>query len=324
MLYPIKFKPIYKEKVWGGNKLSKILEKRDIHSQKTGESWEISCVGNDLSVVDNGFLKGKNIKELIGEYKYSITGMKIYENFGDEFPLLIKFIDATDDLSVQVHPDDETARRNHNCSGKTEMWYIMQADAGAQLISGVKRDTEKTEFKNLTEKKKLADILNFVSVKKGDVFYIPSGHIHAIGKGVLLAEIQQNSDITYRIYDWDRPDDSGNMRELHTEQALEVAILSAETNFIAPPEKINDFKTNIALSKYFTVNKIEFSGEIKQDYSSIDSFVVLVCTEGNFSIRYNEKEEISVCKGETILIPAVLNFLIFDADSLCEILEIYI
>ena len=221
MLYPLKFRPIFKEKIWGGSKLRNQLFK-NTSSDKTGESWEISGVEGNISVVDNGFLQGKSLNDIISEYKESLLGKKIYNKFGTEFPLLIKFIDADDDLSIQVHPDDNTAKKRHKSFGKTEMWYVIDADKNAELITGVCKNTNKGEYSELLLNKQLKTILNFEKVKKGDVFFIPAGRIHAICKGILLAEIQQTSDITYRIYDWDRKDDTGNERELHTESAIDV------------------------------------------------------------------------------------------------------
>ena len=199
----IKFEPILKDKIWGGKKLIELLGKNS-NRKDVGESWEISDVEEDTSVVSNGALKGKNLKELIKEYKSDFVGEKIYKGFGDKFPLLIKFIDAKEALSIQLHPNDYLAKKRHNSFGKTEMWYVMQADEKANLIVGFQKEVTSTEYLKHLENKSLLDILNVDEVNKGDVYFIPTGRIHAIGAGVMLAEIQQTSDITYRIYDWDR------------------------------------------------------------------------------------------------------------------------
>ena len=210
----LKFEPILKEKIWGGEKLVTLLQKAS--DRKTvGESWELSDVEGDTSVVTNGALKGKNLRELIQEHRETLVGTNVYKNFGDKFPLLIKFIDAKKALSIQLHPHDDLAKKRHNSFGKTEMWYVMQADEKANLIVGFKKDVSKEEYLYHLNNKSLTDILNIDPVKRGDVYYIPTGRIHAIGAGVMLAEIQQTSDITYRVYDWDRQDTKGNYRALY-------------------------------------------------------------------------------------------------------------
>ncbi|HER08916.1 MAG TPA: mannose-6-phosphate isomerase, partial [Bacteroides sp.] len=201
-LYPLKFKPILKDKIWGGSRLREVLGKEA--SDRAGESWEISGVSGDISVVENGFLAGNDLTELVEVYMGDLVGEHIYEQFGLEFPLLIKFIDANDFLSIQVHPGDELARERHNSFGKTEMWYIVEAEADGQLIAGFNREMDRDTYLEHLQRGTLKEIVNFERVKKGDIYYMPSGRIHAIGAGVLLAEIQQTSDVTYRIYDWDR------------------------------------------------------------------------------------------------------------------------
>ena len=201
-LYLLKFEPILKEKIWGGAKLKNLFNKKSI-SAKTGESWEISDLENNASVVANGPLAGISIQELLKEYKAELVGKKVFENFGIKFPLLIKYIDAAENLSIQLHPDDVIAKEKHNSFGKTEMWYIVQADEGAELILGFKEPISKSKYVELVESNELPQALNRVKVAVGDAFIIPPGLIHAIGEGVVLAEIQQTSDVTYRIYDWD-------------------------------------------------------------------------------------------------------------------------
>ena len=207
----LKFDPILKDKIWGGEKLMNLLHKESERND-IGESWELSDVEGDTSIVSNGLLKGKDLKQLIQEFKSDLVGEKVYHHFGNKFPLLIKFIDAKEALSIQLHPHDDLAMKRHNSFGKTEMWYVMQADEKANLIVGFQKDVTKEEYLHHLKNKTLTSILNIDEVQKGDVYFIPTGRVHAIGAGVLLAEIQQTSDITYRVYDWDRQDDQGNYR----------------------------------------------------------------------------------------------------------------
>lgn len=322
MLYPIKFHPIFKEKVWGGNKLCTIL-KKDIKSDKTGESWEISSVPQNLSVVSNGFLKGETIQQLIEKYKQDFVGKKVYNSFGNTFPLLIKFIDASDDLSIQVHPDDKFAKAQHNEDGKSEMWYIVDADKETDIIIGVNKDITKQDYLKVVEQNNLTSILNFEKINKGNAFYIPAGRIHAIMKGTLLAEIQQNSDLTYRIFDWNRKDLYGNYRELHTKLASKVVELKKQENYFI---EYNNKKQcdNLVSNNYFTVNFINISEELKKrDLSKQDSFFIYMCIKGSLTIKSNT-ETISLKAGETVLIPAIIKQVVLFPNEKSELLEIYI
>ena len=321
MLYPFKFNPIFIEKVWGGKKLQTILNK-NIYSEKTGESWEISAMKNKVSVVSNGHYYGKNVQELIDIYQADFLGKKVYNNFGKTFPLLIKFIDASDDLSVQVHPDDIFAQKVHKQNGKNEMWFVVDADFDSELILGVKKTLTKPEYIRSVEEKNLSQILNSVKVSSGDALYIPAGRIHAIKKGVLLAEIQQSSDLTYRIYDWDRKDLNGKYRELHNELAIDVVELAAKGNYFIDYNKQEEFNKLVS-NQYFSVNYLQLTGLTKKDYSEIDSFVVLMCISGGFSVSYKD-QIINVNKGETILIPAVINIIELNSENHTELLEVYI
>ena len=221
-LYPLKFTPIYKDKIWGGNKIHDLLGLNYAPLPNCGEVWLLSSVAGEASIVSNGFLEGNEINELIEVYMGDLIGDQVYEKSGEGFPLLFKIIDANAALSVQVHPNDALAQRRHQCNGKTEMWYVMQADQGAKLISGFNRKMDRTSYLKHLNENSLKDVLNFENAQKGDVFYMPAGRVHAIGSGILLAEIQQTSDITYRIYDWDRKDANGMARDLHTELALDA------------------------------------------------------------------------------------------------------
>jgi len=230
-LYPLKFKPIFKDKIWGGNKIKTLLNKDFSPLPNCGESWEISGVQDEISVVSNGFLIGNNLQELIEIYMGDLVGDQVYQKYGIEFPLLIKFIDAHDDLSIQVHPNDKLAMQRHNAYGKTEMWYIIDADRGAKLISGFNTEVTKDAYIKHLENNTLNLILNYEEVKAGDVFFMPAGRVHAIGKGILLTEIQQTSDITYRIYDYNRKGTDGKPRELHTSLALDAIDFKSYDNY---------------------------------------------------------------------------------------------
>lgn len=324
MLYPLKFLPIYKDKIWGGQKIKTLLDKNFGRLKNCGESWEISGVQNNLSVVSNGFLKGNNLEELIDVYMSDLVGEKTYEKFGIEFPLLIKFIDASEALSIQVHPADDLALKRHRAYGKTEMWYILQADNGAEIITGFNQKVNKTIYERHLENNTLTDILNVEETKAGDVFFLPAGRVHAIGAGILLAEIQQTSDITYRIFDWNRLDDSGNPRELHTELAMDAIDYNYYNNYKTVYKSGLNKTNNIISCRYFTTNIIRFDKPVEKEYFNIDSFVIYMCINGEFEIRYDGDEPVHLAKGETALIPAILKKITFIPKTNSEILEIFI
>lgn len=323
MLYPLKFTPILKERIWGGDKLKQVFGKNiPAGIEHCGESWELSGVDGSVSVVENGFLAGNSLQELCEIYMADLMGGKIFDKFGDEFPLLFKLIDANDVLSIQVHPNDDVAAQRHHAYGKTEMWYVIDAEHDAQLISGFNRNVEKAEYLQKLNEGNLVDILNFENVKAGDAFFIPAGRVHAIGKGILLAEIQQTSDITYRIFDWNRVDSSGKSRELHTDLALDVIDFNRVEN-----AKINTSTSNseqITTCNYFTVNRLLVDKKRERDYNFIDSFVVYICVEGEVTVEYGGEACETLKKGETMLIPAEIKniFLVPVKQSL--ILEVYI
>ncbi|WP_395046595.1 type I phosphomannose isomerase catalytic subunit [Flavobacterium sp.] len=317
-LYPLVFEPILKERIWGGTKLQSMLGKR-ISSETTGESWEISTVSGDVSVVINGLLQGKTLNELLEKYPEEILGKKNYKQFGKQFPLLFKFLDACEDLSIQLHPNDELAKKRHNSFGKTEMWYVMQADEGARIIVGFKEKSSPAEYLQYLENKTLTTILEEIPVKKGDVFLLETGTIHAIGAGIVIAEIQQTSDITYRVYDWDRLDANGNSRELHINMALEAINynkVEAKKNY----DKLINTSNEAVNCPYFTTNFVPLDGKLVFKENS-SSFKVFMCTEGEFDLVYN-KEKQSFKKGETVLLPAVITDYILVGKA--SILEIYI
>ena len=319
--YPIKFRPILQEKIWGGNKLRDILNKKT-DKENVGESWEISGVKDFISEVSNGSEKGQKLTDLIRKYKADLMGKEIYKRFGDDFPLLIKFIDAKTDLSVQLHPNDALAKQRHDSFGKTEMWYVMQADKGSKLNIGFNKTTNKEEYVNHLENKKILDILNFEEVDKGDSVFINTGKVHAIGGGILLAEIQQTSDITYRIYDWDRVDNEGNSRELHTELALDAIDFEKKDDYKLEYEHVENQSSEIASCEYFTTNYLPVKGKLTKNLSNLDSFVIYICVSGEAKITIGSNSE-ELKAGESVLIPANTNEVEISAES-AELLEVYI
>jgi len=322
-LYPLKFKPIIKDKIWGGKRLSTVLHKK-CKTDKAGESWEISGFPDSISRVSNGFLSGNNLEELIEVYMGDLVGDGVFETFGTLFPLLIKFIDANDALSVQVHPDDELARQYFSSYGKTEMWYIIEAEKDAEIIVGFNQPVNREVYEKHLADKTLLSILNKEKAAAGHVYFLPAGRIHAIGSGILLAEIQQTSDATLRIYDYDRLDDRGKPRELHTEKALETIDFKPVSDFRTHYRKNPDEPVNLASCQYFTVNYLELTRAADKNYIAIDSFVILMCIGGSFTIRFYDNRQELVQLGETVLLPAELKQVQLIPDQSARILEIYI
>lgn len=323
-LYPLKFKPFYLEKIWGGNRLRTLLNKDYGDLLNCGESWELSAVEGYDSVVSNGFLKGNTLSELIEIYMGDLVGDKVYEKFGLEFPLLIKFIDAKDDLSVQVHPNDKLSKERHNAFGKTEMWYVVDAEKGALINSGFNKGISKEKYIKSLSNDKIMDLLHYDKAKVGDVFFIPAGRVHAIGKGVLVAEIQQTSDVTYRIFDYNRKDDKGNLRELHNDLALDAIDFSFQDDYKTKYQAQENKSTEIVNCNYFTTNILQFNKAIEKDYFQLDSFVIFMTLEGDFEIEKDGNIEF-VKKGETVLIPADANAVKLNPKTQeVKLLEVYI
>ncbi len=323
-LYPLKFKPVYHDKIWGGNRLRTVLGKDYGTLPNCGESWEVSGVEGNISEVQNGFLEGNSLQELVEIYMGDLVGDKIYKRFGDEFPLLIKFIDAEQDLSVQVHPNDELSKKRHNAYGKTEMWYVVAAEKGALINSGFNQEVTKEKYLDYFNQGKLSELLHYDEVFPGDVFFIPAGRVHAIGKGALVAEIQQTSDVTYRIFDYNRKDKNGNERELHTDLALDAISFDYRENYKTVYQSVKNSSSGIVSCEYFTTNLLEFDKEIEKDYNQLDSFVIYMNLEGEFEIEY-EDGKVAVKKGETILIPANLEtFRLLPVSKEVKTLEVYI
>ena len=322
MLYPLKFSPILKDKIWGGTKLKSLFNKA-AETDKLGESWELSGYEGDESVVTNGFLAGNNLRELIEIYMGELIGDTVFDEYGLSFPLLFKLIDANENLSIQVHPGDEVAAERHNSYGKTEMWYVVDADKGAELIIGFNDDCSRETYLKAMSEDKVEDLLHKVPVTKGDVFFIPAGRVHAIGKGVVVAEIQQSSDVTYRIYDYKRKDDNGNERELHTEQALDVINFEASRQPKTIYSHLLNETTPLITCDYFTTNMLRFNKSLERQYAKLDSFVAYMCLDGTFTIE-SEGEKTTVIKGDTVLIPASIDELSLVPDGEVTLLEVYV
>ena len=321
-LYPLKFNPISKYRIWGGDKLNTELNK-NFNAENIGESWEISDVEGDETKIANGNLIGKTLKELINEFKGDFVGKAVYEKFGNEFPLLIKFIDAKTPLSIQVHPSDEIAKLRHNSFGKNEMWYVMQADENSELIVGFDSALDRDSYQEYLKANKVLDVMHHEKVQKGDTFYIPTGRVHAIGAGVLLAEIQQTSDVTYRIYDYDRVDkQTGAKRELHNDLALDVIDFEVHDNYKTDYVKELNTSNKLVHSPYFKTNYLKVFGSLSKDYTAIDSFIIYICVKGLINIIENGVTY-TLKNGETLLIPASIKNVELIAEEESEVLEVY-
>ena len=307
--------------MWGGSKLGDILGK-PVASDNIGESWEISSVPENVSVVSNGSLKGKNLQELIDTYGPALLGPEIQKEFDGEFPILIKFIDAEKDLSIQLHPGDELARKRHQSSGKTEMWYIMEAEPGAELIIGFNREISPEEYVQSLQQNRLLELLNYVPVDKGDTFFINSGKVHAIGAGILLAEIQQTSDVTYRIFDFNRRDKDGALRELHTEQALEAIDYSKKEDYRISYKQNKGELNEMVSSPYFKTSYLSIDKPLVLNLADRSSFTIYICVKGEVSIDDSSHRE-NLKMGETILIPACISEIKLESED-CVLLEVKI
>lgn len=302
-----KFNPIFKSTIWGGERIAPFKgETTDL--TQIGESWEISGVKGNESIVSDGQYAGTPLPELIETLKGSLLGKKVYDRYGKEFPLLIKFIDAAQDLSIQVHPDDELARKRHDSMGKTEMWYVVDAAPGATLLSGFKAKISKDEYVESVEDGSVADKLMRHDVRPGDVFYLPAGRIHSIGAGAFVAEIQETSDITYRIFDFNRRDAAGNLRELHTEQAVDAIDYSVEENYRTDYDLKANQPTPLVSCSHFTTDLLKLTQPVEIDREKIDSFTIAIICEGEVEVSV-DGESRKCRRGESILIAA-------DAESL--------
>ena len=318
-MYPLRFKPYLRTMVWGGEKIAPF---KGIYTTRNriGESWEISAVEGHVSVVENGPLAGKTLTDLMDEYGPALVGKKVFEKTGTEFPLLIKFIDAKDNLSVQVHPDDNMASRiRPGLKGKTEMWYVIGADKGARLLSGLTQEITPDEYEERVRDKSITDVLASHEIHPGDVFFLPAGRIHAIGAGAFVAEIQQTSDITYRIYDYGRLGLDGKPRELHIEQAREAIDYTVYPDYKTSYSPVRNAETPLVSCKYFTTTLFDMDKPCSKNLSALDSFVVVMCVGGNGVLVDNEGDgsvhRMEIRQGETLLVPATSSTVEFHPDG---------
>ena len=326
MLYPIKFKPRVKERIWGGKA---ILERKGkavgrlAKDKLYGESWDLSSVKGDVSVVANGMLKGNNLEEIIEVYMGELVGEQNFERYGLEFPLLIKYLDCNDRLSVQVHPDDELAEERHGSFGKTEAWYVAECKPGAAIYLGFKDlNITREEYIAAVAESRLEELLNRVEVKKGDVFFIPAGTVHALGAGIEVVEVQQTSDVTYRIYDWDRVDAEGKGRELHTALAVDAIDFEADAELLHKKYEVEKGgEAKIIESPFFTMAIQDVDGRKELDRSMLDSFVVYICLEGSTRIWADGQKE-TLAAGELVLVPAECSVAEFEGEA--RLMEVYI
>ena len=321
MLYPLKFSPLLKERIWGGHTLKDKFGKSLPDGVKIGESWDISGIEGDLSEVSNGSLAGNNLQELIEVYMGDLVGDKVYSKFGLEFPLLVKLIDAQDVLSIQVHPNDELARERHNSYGKTELCYVLDAENDSAIYVGFKGGVTKESYLESLSKGTTSELLNKIEAKAGDAYLIPAGTVHAIGKGLLIVEIQQVSDVTYRIDDWGRVDEDGVSRELQPELALDALDFGNKSDSKIRVEPKSNDTMQITDCDLFTVNILNVEGKFYKDYAELDSFVIYVCIEGELTITVGDGDT-TLIKGESILIPAQYNSVEFIGNA--TLLESYI
>lgn len=309
---PLLFRPYFKQVIWGGDKICSYKGVEQPYD-KIGESWEISAIKGHESVVDAGPYAGRSLPELIDEFGEDLLGGKVMEKYGKEFPLLIKLIDARDDLSVQVHPDDKLARERHSCPGKTEMWYVVSADDDAGIYAGLSKSLDPEEYEKMVADGTFMQALARHESRGGDVFFLPAGRVHAIGGGNLIAEIQQPSDITYRIYDFDRRDANGNTRELHTALAKDAIDYKVYDQYKTRPVKIDDRLTELVHCEFFEVDKLAVEGECELPLSP-DTFTIVMCTSGNVRLRYPEGD-MELHQGGTLLLPAVMTYVKLDGKG---------
>ena len=319
MMY--KFKPLLKQTLWGGNKII-AFKHLDLQMEHVGESWEVSGIKGCESVVAGGPDEGKGLNQLVHEQKGLLVGKENYERFGDEFPLLIKFIDAHQNLSIQVHPDDETARRHGKGHGKAEMWYVLKSASGAQLYNGLRQHITPETYKQMVEDGTITNALAHYTVHEGDVFFIPAGRIHSIGAGAFVAEIQQTSDVTYRIYDFKRKDKNGNYRELHTEKAAEAIDYTVHENYRTYYEPMQDEGVQLIACPHFTTAVYDLNDPMSIDYSELDSFVVYIGLQGSCELTDDHGETISFREGESVLIPATTRTI--KVEGTIKFLETYV
>ena len=322
VLYPLKFKPIFKDKIWGGRKIKEELGLDYGNLPNCGEVWLLSGLWDEQSEIANGDFEGDEINDLVETFMGDLVGESVFDQYGEQFPLLLKIIDANDWLSVQVHPDDELAKKREIGNGKTEMWYVMQADKDAELVMGFNKPMTRMDYVNVLKDNKLQSVLNHETVKAGDMFFIPAGRVHALGPGIMVAEIQQTSDTTYRIYAWDRINEAGMSRELHIPQSVEAIDGTMPDNYKTEVPKVMNHTVPVVDCQYFVTNLLQLQGEMEKDYSNLDSFVILIALEGNFTLNW-ENGAVFVNAGECVLIPNLIKKVSIRAEKYCKLLEVY-
>jgi len=322
VLYPLKFKPIFKDKIWGGRKIKEQLGLDFGSLPNCGEVWLLSGLWDEQSEVANGDFEGDEINDLVETFMGDLVGESVFDKYGEQFPLLLKIIDANDWLSVQVHPDDELAEKRGIGNGKTEMWYVMHADKDAELVMGFNREMTRMDYVKVMKNNTLRDVLNYEKVEAGDVFFIPAGRVHALGPDIMVAEIQQTSDTTYRIYDWDRINEAGMSRELHIPQSVEAIDFNIPDQYKIEVQDVMNKTVPVVDCQYFVTNLLQLQGEMEKDYSNLDSFVILLCTEGIFSLVW-ENGAVFVKQGECVLIPNIVKKVSIRAERYCKLLEVY-
>ena len=318
---PLKFNALLKSTLWGGDKIIP-FKNLDVQQENVGESWEISGVKGNETIVADGPYAGKKLNELVEELKGKLVGEDNYQRFGNEFPLLIKFIDARQDLSIQVHPTDEIAKLQGKERGKTEMWYLMDSDKDATLLCGLKKKITPEEYAQMVENDTIVDAIDRYEVKEGDCFFLPAGRIHAIGTGCFLAEIQQTSDVTYRIYDFKRKDKDGNYRQLHTKEAAECINYNVESNYRTDYTPVKNQGVSLVQCPYFNTAVYDLDEPMTIGYSELDSFVILIGLKGNATITDNEGNTFTLQAGESVLVPATTETLKVDGNI--KFLETYV
>ena len=323
MLYPFTFQPILKKIIWGGSDICPFKGITPVQ-EGIGESWELSHVDGNFSVVAEGELAGKSLDELIQTYGKQLVGGQVMERFGTRFPLLIKFIDARDNLSIQVHPNDELAKARHNSFGKTEMWYVIKAAPGAALYSGFSKQIDADEYVERVKNNTFMDVLQRYDVAEGDVLFLPAGRVHAIGAGCFIAEIQQTSNITYRIYDYNRKDANGNTRELHTELAKDAIDYTLYPDYRTHYKAHTNATIELAACKYFTTNLLDIDVTMTRDFSELDSFVVYICMGGSATLQDNKGNKLQIHQGQTVLIPADTTSVTLIPTPSAKFMETYI
>ena len=314
-MYPLKFEPILKQTHWGGDKIISFKQLNDTRKEEVEGSESIVAEGPD---------KGMTLTEVLSKYREELLGEANYARFGVKFPLLVKFIDARQDLSIQVHPSDELAKKRHNSMGKTEMWYVIGADKGAKLRSGFSEQITPKEYKDRVYNNTITEVLQEYDIQPGDVFFLPAGRVHSIGAGAFIAEIQQTSDVTYRIYDFDRKDAKGNARELHTDLAREAINFEVLDDYRTQYDVVENEPIELVACPYFTTSLYDMTEEITCDYSELDSFVIFVCVEGSCTLYDNEKNEVSFKAGETVLMPASTQEVTIVPNGKVKLLETYV